>query len=40
MEGDVFHDMHGGEYYTGLADARGMWEDALAYAKDPAYFAK
>jgi hypothetical protein len=27
-------------YYTGLADARGMWRDALAFAKDPAYHAK
>ena len=26
--------------YTGLADAHGMWRDALAFAKDPAYYAK
>ena len=26
--------------YSGLADAHGMWRDALAFAKDPAYYAK
>jgi len=37
---DEFIRDYGHEYYTGLADAHGMWMDALAYAKDPAYFAK
>jgi hypothetical protein len=40
MEGDDFYDKYCGEYYTGLTDAHGVWRDALAYAKDPAYFAK
>lgn len=37
---DKFCEEYGTEYYTGLADARGVWNDALAFAKDPAYFAK
>lgn len=37
---DQFCEEYGLEYYTGLADARGVWNDALAFAKDPAYFAK
>jgi hypothetical protein len=40
MEGDDFYDKYGGEYYTGLTDAHGVWRDALEYAKDPAYFTK
>ena len=27
-------------YYTGLADAHGMWRDALAFAKQPAHCTK
>jgi hypothetical protein len=37
---DKFCEEYGLEYYTGLADARGVWKDALAYAEDPSYFAK
>ena len=37
---DQFCEEYGTEYYTQLADARGVWNDALAFAKDPAYFAK
>ena len=40
MDGDEFREKHGCEYGTGLADARGVWHDALGFAKDPAYFAK
>lgn len=28
---DEFYDKYGGEYYSGLADAWGMWEDAKRY---------
>lgn len=28
-----FYDKYGNEYYTGLADAFGVWFDALAYAR-------
>ena len=35
-----FCDEYGNEYYTGLADAHGVWESALKFAKDPAYYAK
>jgi hypothetical protein len=35
-----FCDEYGNEYYTGLADAHGVWREALAFAKDPAYYAK
>lgn len=37
---DKFCEEYGMEYYTGLADARGVWNDALAFSKDPAYFIK
>jgi len=37
---DKFCEEYGLEYYTGLADAHGVWKDALAFAKDPAYFTK
>lgn len=37
---DQFCEEYGLEYYSGLADARGVWQDALAFAKDPAYYAK
>ena len=37
---DQFCEEYGLEYYSGLADARGVWQDALSFAKDPAYFAK
>lgn len=30
---DQFCEEYGMEYYTGLADAHGVWKDALAYAK-------
>ena len=32
-DNDQFCEEYGNEYYTGLADALGVWEDALAYAK-------
>jgi hypothetical protein len=35
-----FCEEYGDEYYTGLADAHGVWVSALKFAKDPAYFAK
>lgn len=28
---DTFYEEHGGEYYSGLADARGVWYDAKQY---------
>lgn len=37
---DQFCEEYGTEYYSGLADARGVWVDALGFAKDPAYYAK
>lgn len=37
---DKFGEEFGTEYYTGLADAHGMWQDALSFAKDPAYYTK
>ena len=30
---DEFCREHGNEYYSGLADAIGVWDDALAYAR-------
>lgn len=33
MEGDEFYEKYGNEYYTALADALGVWYDALAYAR-------
>jgi hypothetical protein len=32
-DNDQFCEEYGNEYYSGLADALGVWEDALAYAK-------
>lgn len=32
---DKFCEEYGNEYYSGLADARGVWVDALAFTKDP-----
>ena len=29
---DKFCEEYGNEYYSGLADARGVWQDALGYA--------
>jgi hypothetical protein len=32
---DTFYEEHGDEYYTGLADARGVWYDAkIFFAKE------
>jgi hypothetical protein len=31
---DTFCEQHGSEYYTGLADAIGVWDDAKRYYKD------
>ncbi len=28
---DEFYKEHGGEYYSGLADARGVWYDAMKF---------
>jgi hypothetical protein len=33
---DQFCEEYGNEYYSGLADARGVWQDALGFVKDPA----
>ena len=33
-----FCEKYGNEYYTGLADAHGVWESALKFAKDPDYY--
>lgn len=33
LEDDQYYDKYGNEYYTGLADAFGVWFDALAYAR-------
>ena len=33
---DKFCEEYGNEYYSGLADARGVWQDALGFVKDPA----
>ena len=33
LEDDQYYDKYGNEYYTGLADAFGVWYDALAYAR-------
>jgi hypothetical protein len=32
-DNDQFCEEYGNEYYSGLADALGVWEDAMAYAK-------
>jgi hypothetical protein len=34
MDGDDFYETYGTEYYTGLADAHGVWEDALKYVRE------
>jgi hypothetical protein len=34
MDGDEFYETYGTEYYTGLADAHGVWEDALKYVRE------
>ena len=31
-DNDQFCEEYGNEYYSGLADALGVWEDAIAYA--------
>jgi len=33
-----FCEEYGNEYYTGLADAHGVWQSALRFAKDPDYY--
>ena len=33
MDGDEFYEKYCTEYYTGLADAHGVWTDALTYAR-------
>lgn len=32
-DGDSFCKQYGNEYYTGLADAWGVWEEAMDYAR-------
>jgi hypothetical protein len=34
QDDDDFYKEYCGEYYTGLADARGVWADARKYFKD------
>jgi len=34
MDGIAFYSTYGTEYYTSLADARGVWKDALKYARE------
>jgi len=33
-DNDKFCEEYGNEYYSGLADALGVWEEAMAYAKE------